>query len=288
MTTRAKQVLTVAAADPSAPELLLVARLRIAHSAAVELLASGAVSVNGRRSHAASRFLPGDRVVVACMPADRGSETPRIIFLDDWLLVVDKPHGWLTQPSPTDARSLDAWLAPLHPSARLIHRIDKETSGLVLLSLRPEAQRPLQRLLAAGLMVRRYTAILDGTLRGQGEIDLRIARHPRDTTLRQWLPARAPGGLPARTSYQDAQPHGEGHSRVELRLHTGRTHQARLHLAGIGHPVVGDVAYGGSPGARLYLHARRLELAHPADGRLLAVDSPLPEGFAAAVVQPER
>ncbi len=116
---------------------------------------------------------------------------------------------------------------------------------------------------------------------GAGSIDLRIARHPHDATLRQWLPANAPGGLPALTHFENAHRLADlpNRSRVDLRLRSGRTHQARLHLAGIGHPVVGDLLYGGSSALRLHLHARRLELPHPRDGRSFAVEAPLPELF---------
>jgi 23S rRNA-/tRNA-specific pseudouridylate synthase len=163
-----------------------------------------------------------------------------------------------------------------------LHRLDKEASGLVLFSLTEAVRAPLHAALTEGHIERRYIALVAGRLDGAGRIALRIARHPRDPRLRVALPENAPAGLPA-VSHFEVLAHGQSVTAVELKLETGRTHQLRVHLSAIGHPIVGDRFYGGPQSQRLFLHAHLLRLPHPLDGRLLKVRAALPAAFGAYV-----
>ena len=211
---------------------------------------------------------------------------PRLqtVHQDPWFVVVDKPVGLPSQAERSQsAHALDALVQRrFGDDVRLIHRLDKEASGLVLFARKPDARAPLQEALAAGEIERRYVAIVDGELRGDGDIRLRIGRHAKDTRLRAALPENAPAGEPAHTIYRalgHALHDGRPLTAVELRLETGRTHQLRVHLSALGHPLVGDAAYGGSPFARLCLHGYALALPHPLDRSPVRVQSPLPRDF---------
>jgi 23S rRNA pseudouridine1911/1915/1917 synthase len=276
-----KRIVTVAVGDPLSLGAVLSTRLGLSPSAAGALVERGAVHVQGRRCvEPAAPLKPGARLTVYL------SETPppaelKVIYQDDWLLVVDKPPGVPSQATRGDAASaLDAQVARLVPGARLIHRLDKECSGLVLFAARPEACAPLHHALEAGEIDRRYLAVVAGRLDGEGSIGLRIGRDPTDARRRRALPARAPSGQAALSHYRVVG-HGHETSTLELRLETGRTHQLRVHLMAIGHPIVGDALYGGPPAPRLALHALRLSLLHPETGRELVFHSPLPPSLRA-------
>lgn len=276
-----KRVLTRAAVDPESLTELIAARLSLSHAAARDLVDRGAVWVAGERAQRSRRVSVGDKVVVHTAAAAVASP---IVFVhrDDWIAVVDKPVGVPSQAEPSQSSgALDAQLQRLvGGAARAMHRLDKEASGLVLFALRQRVYAPLQRALTAGAIERRYLAIVDGQLRGEGAIRLRIGRHPTDRRRRAPLPENAPAGEPACSHFR-ALAHASSRDRsftaVELRLETGRTHQLRVHLSGIGHPIVGDSAYGGSAYERMCLHAYALELAHPIDERPLRLHAPLPE-----------
>jgi RluA family pseudouridine synthase len=209
------------------------------------------------------------------------AEQPIVVaYRDSWLAVLDKPAGVASQAERGDAaHALDAYARRLlGPDARLMHRLDKEASGLVLFAVSPEARAPLHAALTAGRVDRRYLAIVAGVLDGSGKIALRIARHPHDARRRVALPENAPGGEAAASHFR-ALACANGMTATELTLETGRTHQLRVHLAALGHPIVGDRAYGGPPCERLLLHAHRLTLPHPDDSHTVAVQSPLPQLF---------
>jgi RluA family pseudouridine synthase len=213
-----------------------------------------------------ARLSPGTRVVVHV--DERTAPEPAIVYEDEWLLVADKPAGMPSQATRADASgTLEAWARARHPEARLLHRLDRDASGLVILSLRGRAA--LQEALNGGRIDRRYLARVTPPLAGEGDIRLRIGRDPKDPRRRRALPENDPNGEPAHTHYRSA-------SLVELTLDTGRTHQIRVHLSAIGHPIDGDVLYGGAPAERLMLHAHALTLPHPRDGRRLQFDSPAP------------
>jgi tRNA pseudouridine32 synthase/23S rRNA pseudouridine746 synthase len=161
-----------------------------------------------------------------------------------------------------------------------MHRLDRDASGLVLFAARAEACASLQTELNAGRIDRRYIAVVAGHLeRPEGRICLRIARDSTDPRRRIALPENAPAGLPASTRFRVLGRSNEEDA-LDLALDTGRTHQLRVHLAAVGHAIVGDRFYGGSSAPRLCLHACKLTLTHPFDGRPVVASSPVPNDIA--------
>lgn len=220
-----------------------------------------------------------------------GEDIPlAIVHEDDSLLVIDKPAGLVVHPGNGnwDGTLLNALLhyAPALaavPRAGIVHRLDKDTSGLLVVARTLAAQTDLVRQLQAHTVKRRYRALVRGTVERDGSVDAPIGRHPTQRTKM----AVVRNGKPARTHYRILE-HFIGCTLVECALETGRTHQIRVHMASIGHPLVGDQVYGGGAsripkGAdfhRQALHAWRLGLVHPASGRTLQWTSPIPEDFA--------
>lgn len=207
---------------------------------------------------------------------------PPIVYRDRWLLALDKPAGMLSQSSartPGELAADEVVTAHLaietgrRPFVRLIHRLDRLTSGVLLFALDPSVTAPLAQIWARGEVERRYIARVAGSLTGQRRVDL-----PLGKVEDEWRFRVDPAGLPAVTEV-DAVATGPFESLVRCRLLTGRTHQVRVHLAAIGHPVVGDLLYGGPPGPRVMLHAEELELPHPRDQRALHIVAPRPEAF---------
>jgi RluA family pseudouridine synthase len=264
-----KRVFTVAVGDP--PTLAAVVAARVGP---VEVKAGG-VHVDGRRCLEGQLAVrPGMRVVVYV--DERAPLEPRVVFEDEWLLVVDKPAHMPSQATPAEiAGTLDNWAQTRHRQARLVHRLDREASGLLIISKRPEARTLLQAALESGLIERRYRALVKGKLTGEGEIRLRIARDPADPRKRRALPENDPNGQPACSRYR-ALRQIDGATLVELQLETGRTHQLRVHLSALGHPIVGDRLYGGPLAERLMLHAEHLTLPHPSDGKVVSLSAPAP------------
>lgn len=279
-----KQVFRRWSDDPAQLYRLLALRLSVTREEAVDLVERGNVHVGDERAADPTAMVPvGAKLTVHLTPA---TPTPPLVIVhrDADLAIVDKPAGLPSQPERgQQVFSLDAAVSrELGDDARPMHRLDKEVSGLVIVALRPRARAPLQRIVAGHESDRRYLAIVAGDLSGEGTIRKRIGRHATDQRLRAAFPEGATAGQPATTRYR---PLGHGTldqqpvSAVEVRLETGRTHQIRVHLASLGHPIVGDVAYGGPPFERLCLHAYALELPHPRDGRPLRVSTPLPAVF---------
>ncbi len=278
MSAMRKHVLRVAVGDPPTVTELLAARLALPLDRAREWVRIGAVQADGRRAVEATHLPPGTRVVVR-EPVVVATAPLVVAWRDELTLVVEKPAGMLAQPSEGEAASsLEARVRDELPSARMLHRLDRDASGLVLFALRPEAFAPLQRSIEEGLVERTYAAVASGEIAEPREIRLRIARDPSDARRRVALPENAPGGRAALTRLAPLGP-GAGGTALRVELGTGRTHQIRVHLLAIGHPLVGDGLYGGPPAARLMLHAARLVFPHPATGGRVAVESPAPEGF---------
>ena len=274
-----KKIVTAAVGDPRRLVELLAARLQLSTTAAVALVAKGAVHVDGKRARDGGAAVPAGTKLVVFVDDGAPSLLPPEIelrYADDWLLVVEKPAGMSSQATRADeAGALDALVRQRHPSARMLHRLDRDASGLVLFAL-AEASRPrLQAALEGGQIERRYVALATGRLDGEGRVTLRIARDPSDPRRRVALPENADGGQAAASRWRvtGAGPHSTA---VSLELETGRTHQLRVHLAAIGHPLVGDRLYGGLENDRLWLHAVELSLPHPQTGRPLVVTSPSP------------
>jgi 23S rRNA pseudouridine1911/1915/1917 synthase len=210
----------------------------------------------------------------------------RIAYEDDQLLVVDKPAGVVVHPSPGHATGTLVHGVVAHGAAGgheerpgIVHRLDRDTSGLLVVARSDEAHERLQRLVRRHGLERTYTALVRGRPRSRkGRIEAPIGRDRRDPT-RQSLNTDSP---------RDAVTHFEllelidPHALLRVDLETGRTHQIRVHLAAIGLPVVGDPVYGVPEPAlgRQFLHASRLAFEHPFTGERLEVESPLPAELA--------
>lgn len=206
-----------------------------------------------------------------------GSQGLPIIFADGYLIAVNKPAGLLAVPGRGEGKQdcLSAQVQQQFPDALTVHRLDMATSGLIVFARGIEMQRQLSHLFQARLVRKRYVAVVSGKLEPEsGEVSLPLAadwpNRPKqkvDTaTGRQSLTRYRLLGYDAATNT----------SRLELEPLTGRTHQLRVHMAAIGHPMAGDVLYGGKPAERLLLHACLLNFAHPASGANLVLKSTLP------------
>jgi 23S rRNA pseudouridine1911/1915/1917 synthase len=222
----------------------------------------------------------------------------RLIHEDRDVLVIDKPAGLVVHPGAGNPRhtlqnallGFDAKLAAL-PRAGLIHRLDKDTSGLLVVARTPAAQTSLSRQLEARTMAREYVAVCVGVMTGGGTIDEPIGRH-RGDRLRMAIRG---SGRPAVTHYRLLE-RFRAHTYVSVKLETGRTHQIRLHVSHIKYPIVGDPVYGGRLGLprgatapliatlrgfrRQALHAAVLGFDHPRTGKRLVLETPVPPDFA--------
>ncbi len=202
-----------------------------------------------------------------------------IIHHDSRLLVLDKPSGLLAVPGrgPDLQDCLSSRVQQVFPTARVVHRLDRDTSGLMLMALDLEAQRQLSRQFEQRLVQKRYECIVSGQPAGsEGLIDLPIGRDlaqpPRYRIDRE-------AGRASQTHWRLLQRQGD-RARLAVKPVTGRSHQIRLHLATIGHPILGDPLYADptalAAAGRLLLHARELSLAHPDDGRPVSWQSAYP------------
>jgi 23S rRNA pseudouridine1911/1915/1917 synthase len=265
------------------------------------LAGRGAVLVEGRPRKAAVRLRAGQRVQILAPPADplavNAEPIPLDVCYEDGdLLVVNKPAGLTVHPAPGHPRGtlVNAVLAhvpglssggALRPG--IVHRLDKDTSGLLVVAKNDEAYRKLTAQLRARTVVRGYLVIVRGAVADTaGMIDAPIGRHPAQRTRM----AVVPHGRPAVTRYR-VRERLAGATLLECRLETGRTHQIRVHLQHLGHPVLGDPVYGRTRVPELNrqaLHAARLEFVHPRTGEHLAFAAPLPDDFAALLVRLRR
>ena len=194
------------------------------------------------------------------------------------LLVLNKPAGLLSQPGlgPELADSLISRVQAHWPQAQLVHRLDRDTSGLILVALTPELHRALGGMFAARQVHKRYVADVQGVPdAAEGVIELPIAKRQH----RPPLYGVDAAGKPCSTAWRVVQT-ATGVSRLVLEPRTGRSHQLRVHLQAVGHPILGDPLYGpmGCPGpaARLHLHAAALSLVHPISAQPLVVEAPTP------------
>lgn len=261
---------------------------------------SGAARTLGVTLRARDKVQGGEQVCVTAELASRveagAEELPlAVIYQDRALLVIDKPAGLVVHPGAGNPRhtlqnallGLDPRLA-LVPRAGIVHRLDKDTSGLLIVARTPEAHTALAAALAARKISRQYLAVCTGVMTGGGTIDEPIGRH---RTQRVRMAVRR-DGRPSVTHYRVVE-RFRAHTLVRVELETGRTHQIRVHLAHIGFPVVGDPVYGGrrripagcgpalaaalAAFPRQALHAARLALTHPVTGRAMHWEAPLPE-----------
>ena len=259
-------------------------------TAAERLLAEGAVLVDGTRARKSARLGGGEVLELpeldeggALEPEDLGL---RIAYEDEHLLVVDKPAGVVVHPSPGHGTGTLVHGVLGHGAAGgeeerpgIVHRLDRDTSGLLVVARSPEAHERLKRLVQKRELEREYLALVRGRPRSRGgRIEAPIGRDRRDPT-RQSLDTDRPRG--AVTHFEVVELIA-GYALLRVGLETGRTHQIRVHLAAINLPVVGDSAYGAPDPAlgRQFLHATRLGFTHPFTGERVEVESPLPADLA--------
>ncbi len=263
---------------------------------------SGALTVNGKQGIGKEKVIGGEELVLsAALEADERL-VPQdialdIIHEDNSLLVINKPAGLVVHPAAGhhDGTLINALvhhapsLAEL-PRAGLVHRIDKDTTGLLVVAKTLEAHTDLVNQLQAKTMKREYEAIVQGVMTGGGKVDAPLGRHPTHRTRR----AVVHSGKEAVTHYRVLARY-RAHTHIRLALETGRTHQIRVHMAHIHYPLLGDPEYGGRlrlPKAstpefvaslqafrRQALHAQRLAMYHPETGEWMAWEVPLPEDF---------
>jgi len=270
----------------------------LSRSAAQRLIDDDQVTVNGEPVRASYKVRPGDTLFVL-LPSPKAAELAaeeiplEVIYEDGTLLVIDKPAGMVVHPAPghpggTLVNALLAHCPELAESGDerpgIVHRLDRDTSGLILVAKSEKARRALQRQFELRQVDKAYLAVLDGHLQpAWGRIEAPIGRDPQH---RQRM-AVLLGGREAITEYHvleqfahDVGPARGDYSLVDVEPRTGRTHQIRVHFASIGHPVVADPVYGRRkarlPAPRQFLHARRLGFKHPKTGQRLNLEAPLP------------
>ena len=256
------------------------------------LIEEGHVRVDGAQAAGRMKLKSGEAVEVELRPREAGSAVRAeaialaVVHEDDDLLVIDKPAGLVVHPGSGNwaGTMLNALLHHAPGSAGLprggiVHRLDKDTSGLLVVAKNEPAQLALVRQLQARTVKRTYLALARGKVAAGGKVDAPVGRHPVHRTRM----AVVAGGKPAVTHYR-VRERFAAHTLLECELETGRTHQIRVHLASIGHPLEGDPVYAGR-GPRLLprqaLHAWKLAFAHPRDGKVASFESPLPADFRA-------
>lgn len=265
---------------------------------AQRLIDAGDVLVNGEPRAKRHRLAAGDVVEVSLgapprTPGDLHAEDldVPIVFSDEHMVVVDKPAGMVTHPSKGHDEGtlvhglLGAGIAggddPDRPG--IVHRLDRDTSGLLLVARTPRAHRRLGRMMRDREIERRYLALVHGEFPPALTVDRPIGRDPKRRTRQAVVPV---GGREAITHFRTVERLGHL-TLIEARLETGRTHQVRVHLEAAGHPVVGDPVYGQRRAAhgldRQFLHAYRLHVPHPETGEEMEFESPLPDDLAAAL-----
>jgi len=268
-----------------------------------KLVAEGRLTADGQPLKANAIVGPGARLqleVPPVVPLDVVAEAIplTVVYEDDDLLIVDKPAGLVVHPSPghpagtlvnallgrTGGTEYGGIAGVGRPG--IVHRLDRDTSGLLMVAKHDAAQAGLMAQLKSRRVKKTYLALVQGNVTANvGRIEAPIGRDPKHRTRM----AVVPDGRPAVTGYR-VRERFEGWTFLELDLVTGRTHQIRVHLAAIGHPVAGDPVYGtgtsrrGPDGlGRLFLHAWRLELASPTDGHLIRATAPLPADLEAVL-----
>lgn len=269
----------------------------LSRTAVQHLIAEGKILLNGRASKPGSMLRVGDELRIQDVMSTPQATTVRpqslpldIVYEDDDLLVINKAAGMVVHPAPGHAEDtlVNALLAR-YPDLQatgseqrpgIVHRLDRDTSGLLIVAKNPRVQAQLAEQMQRHQVVKRYIALVEGVLAlDQGSIDAPIGRDPRH---RQQMTITTHGSRQARTHFRVLERFAR-HTLLLLQLETGRTHQIRVHLKAIGHPVVGDPMYGsGNMGhgvtlKRQFLHASQLQLTHPVTGARLEFEAPLPE-----------
>jgi 23S rRNA pseudouridine955/2504/2580 synthase len=268
---------------------------------------SGQLTLDGRKADVSDRIETGQKLVMPTPPVETAARPARkgrpltdadvelaesmVIHRDTSALVLNKLPGLATQGGTKTESHVDGLLdalkyeAPVRP--KLVHRLDKDTSGALLIARTPRAAAWFAKAFSNRSARKTYWAIVVGVPDiAQGEIDLPLAKQPGSGGEKMHVDDK---GLPSKTRYRIVERAGNSAAWVELQPLTGRTHQLRVHMAAIGHPIVGDGKYGGKSafltGAisrKLHLHSRRLRIDHP-DGGAIDITAPVPEHFAASL-----
>ena len=267
----------------------------LTRSAAANLIEAGAVIVGGKAAAKSLKLLGGETVEVALPEPEPIDAVPQdipldVVYEDGDVIVVNKPSGMVVHPAPGHAdgtlvnallyhcgASLSGIGGALRPG--IVHRIDRDTSGLIIAAKNDAAHQSLTSQLSDHTLGRTYECIVTGNLREDvGTVDAPIARHPSDRKKM----AVVAGGRNAVTHWEVIARY-PGYTHVRCRLETGRTHQIRVHMAYLGHPILGDTVYGNKkevPGLTgQCLHAVGLQFLHPRTGELVQLSCPLPEEF---------
>jgi 23S rRNA pseudouridine1911/1915/1917 synthase len=273
------------------------------------LVDAGCVRLAGRPAKAAARLRTGDVLEVNVPPPEPSGLVAQdlplsVLYEDRDLVVLDKAAGMVVHPARGSPHStvVNALLHRLRsasqlPRLGLVHRLDKDTSGCLVVARTDAALAALQAQWKGRTVEKVYLALCHGALAREGTLDTPYGRHPRDRTR---FTGRLASGRRALTAWRAVEAFGKEASLAEVTLHTGRTHQIRVHLAEAGHPLLGDAVYGGTrrearlPAAsrarraaeaigRQALHAARLAFDHPRTGRRLSLEAPLPEDFRAGL-----
>ena len=289
--------------DAARLDLLVARRLDLSRSQAATLISTGAVLVDGRRQKASFKAEDGNEVVVELPEATgrtvEGENIPlSIVFEDDELIVVDKPAGMVVHPAPGNwtgtlvnalkGRGQALAEGATEERAGLVHRLDKDTSGLIVVAKTERALRTLGKAITERRVARRYAVLSWGHIeKDMLTVDRPIGRDPNDRKRMTIVTA----GRQARTDFYRLA-RFDTSELLRAHLHSGRTHQIRVHLEEVGHPVVGDDTYGGGgarrmmglPPKRHFLHAAWLVFKHPVTGELLDFRSKLPEDLRQSLI----
>jgi len=288
---------------------LVTLRPQLSRTRAQAAIRAGEVKVNGRTAKVSLVLEEGQRLAIAptlgqgaYVGAESGGPAPQpeaiplpIVYEDEHLLVVNKPAGLVVHPAPGHATGtlVNALLAHLPDLAEaddaatpgrpgIVHRLDKDTSGLLVIAKDAATHAALAHQMQERTMVKRYLALVEGHMdMAEGLIDAPIGRDTRHRQ-RMALVAAARGGREARTRFR-VDREAKGRTLLDVQLETGRTHQIRVHLAAVRHPVVGDLVYGRAQEPmppRMFLHAAHLSFTHPTTGEWVSFDAPLPEDLA--------
>ncbi len=273
---------------------------QISRARAGALIDDGLVTVNGAPERKAYHVDAGDMIDVG----QRVTETPappagvEVVYEDDVLLVVNKPSGVVVHAAPgvREGTLVDALQAGGRTLATragegragIVHRLDRDVSGLLIVAKTDEAHESLVQAMKARTIERRYVALVNGIPgTDRGKIDAPVGRNPKNRTRM----AVVADGRPAVTWF-GVRERFAGCALLDVRLETGRTHQIRTHLSSIGHPIVGDAAYGRDPGlartlrcARPFLHAFRLAFSHPSTSEPVEFEIPLPDDLASVLLR---
>jgi 23S rRNA pseudouridine1911/1915/1917 synthase len=269
-----------------------------------QLIQAGAVSLNGRLAlKASAKVKAGDLGTIEIRPtAQSQAFKPElmpldVVYQDVHLLVINKPAGLVVHPAPGNWSGTllngllahDPQAASL-PRAGIVHRLDKDTSGLMVVARTRSVMDALVKKIAAREVSRQYLAVAHGAWLGstKRDVDAPVGRDPRNRLRMAVVNLQSHAGKPAKTSFRLLAQSNEATAccLVQCILHTGRTHQIRVHMASIGHPLVADAVYGGKVHGGLQrqaLHAWRLAFEHPADSKYLSFESPLPGDMQAAL-----